>query len=48
LRRQMSAAARKRAQMFSRETFVTNFVGRLLCAISVFSVSLWLILLGIR
>jgi glycosyltransferase involved in cell wall biosynthesis len=30
LRRQMSAAARKRAQMFSRETFVTNFVGRLL------------------
>ena len=30
LRRQMSAAARKRAQMFSRETFVRNFVGRLL------------------
>ena len=30
LRLQMSAAARKRAQMFSRETFVTNFVGRLL------------------
>jgi len=30
LRRQMSAAARKRAQMFSREMFLTNFVGRLL------------------
>ena len=30
LRLQMSAAARKRAQMFSREVFLTNFVGRLL------------------
>ena len=30
LRLQMSAAARKRAQMFSRERFLTNFVGRLL------------------
>jgi glycosyltransferase involved in cell wall biosynthesis len=30
LRVQMSAAARKRAQMFSRETFLTNFVGRLI------------------
>ena len=29
LRLQMSAAARKRAQMFSREMFLTNFVGRL-------------------
>ena len=30
LRIQMSAAARKRAQMFSREMFLKNFVGRLL------------------
>ncbi len=30
LLRQMSAAARARAQMFSREVFLTNFVGRLL------------------
>jgi len=30
LRAKMSEAARKRAQLFSRETFVTNFVGRLL------------------
>ena len=30
LRRQMSTAARKRAQMFSREMFLKNFVGRLL------------------
>jgi len=30
LRRQMSVAARKRAQMFSREMFLKNFVGRLL------------------
>jgi glycosyltransferase involved in cell wall biosynthesis len=30
LRLQMSAAARKRAQMFSREMFLNNFVGRLL------------------
>lgn len=30
LRLQMSTAARKRAQMFSREMFVKNFVGRLL------------------
>ena len=30
LRRKMSHAARTRAQMFSRETFVTKFVGRLL------------------
>jgi L-malate glycosyltransferase len=30
LRRQMSAAARKRAQMFSRERFLTDFLGRLL------------------
>ena len=30
LRLQMSAAARERAQMFSREMFVTNFVGQLL------------------
>jgi glycosyltransferase involved in cell wall biosynthesis len=30
LRLQMSAAARKRAQMFSREMFLRNFVGRLL------------------
>ena len=30
LRLQMSGAARKRAQMFSTEKFVTNFVGRLL------------------
>lgn len=30
LRLQMSAAARKRAQMFSREMFLKNFVGRLL------------------
>lgn len=30
LRLQMSAAARKRAQMFSREMFLTNFVGRLM------------------
>lgn len=29
LRLQMSAAARQRAQMFTRETFVRNFVGRL-------------------
>jgi glycosyltransferase involved in cell wall biosynthesis len=30
LRLQMSAAARERAQMFSREMFLTNFVGQLL------------------
>jgi glycosyltransferase involved in cell wall biosynthesis len=30
LRRQMSSAARKRAQIFSREMFLKNFVGRLL------------------
>jgi glycosyltransferase involved in cell wall biosynthesis len=30
LRARMSEAARKRAQLFSRETFVANFVGRLL------------------
>ena len=30
LRVQMSAAARKRAQIFSREKFLTNFVGRLM------------------
>ena len=30
LRAKMSEAARKRAQVFSREAFVTNFVGRLL------------------
>jgi glycosyltransferase involved in cell wall biosynthesis len=29
LRGRMSVAARKRAQMFSRETFLKNFVGRL-------------------
>jgi glycosyltransferase involved in cell wall biosynthesis len=38
LLRQMSAGARMRAQMFSREVFLTNFVGRLLCAICVFFV----------
>jgi glycosyltransferase involved in cell wall biosynthesis len=32
LRVRMSAAARKRAQMFSREMFLKNFVGRLLGA----------------
>ena len=41
LLRQMSAAACARAQVFSREVFLTNFVGRLLCAICVFFVSLW-------
>ena len=30
LRAKMSEAARKRAQVFSSESFVTNFVGRLL------------------
>jgi glycosyltransferase involved in cell wall biosynthesis len=30
LRLQMSGAARKRAQIFSRERFLTNFIGRLL------------------
>ena len=34
LRLQMSAAARKRAQMFRRDMFLENFVGRLLCSTS--------------